>query len=43
MIKFEPFPELADILLREQYETFDGYWHKHKPEGAVWKSMHTKY
>ena len=33
MIKFEPFPELADIL--EQYETFDGYWHKYKPEGAV--------
>ena len=35
MIKFEPSPELADILLREQCETFDGYWHKHKPEGAV--------
>ena len=35
MIKFEPSPELADILLREQCETFDGYWHKHESEGAV--------
>ena len=25
MIKFKPFPELADILLREQCETFGGH------------------
>ena len=36
MIKFKPFPELADILLREQCETSGGYWHKHKLEGAVY-------
>ena len=35
MIKFKPFPELANILLREQCETFGGYWHTHKVEGAV--------
>ena len=26
-MNFKPFPELADILLREQCETSDGYWH----------------
>ena len=31
-MKFKPFPELTDILLREQYETSGGYWHKLKLE-----------
>ena len=35
MIKFEPFPELADILLLEQYETFDGYWQIQARRGRV--------
>ena len=35
VIKFKPFPELADILLREQCETSGGCWHKHKLEAAV--------
>ena len=35
LIKFKPFPELTDILLREQCETSSGYWHKHQLEGAV--------
>ena len=34
-MKFEPFPELTDILLREQCETSGGYWPIHKLEGAV--------
>ena len=35
VIKFKPFPELTDILLREQCKTSGGYWHKHKLEAAV--------
>ena len=35
VMKFEPFPELTDILLREQCETSGGYWPIHKLEGAV--------
>ena len=27
-MKFKPFPELTDILLRERWETSGGYWHK---------------
>ena len=27
---------LTDTLLREQYETSSGYWHKHKLEGALY-------
>ena len=37
-IKFKPFPELTDILLREQCETSGGYWHNHKLEMAVYSS-----
>ena len=33
-MKFKPFPELADILLREQCETSYKYWHE--LEGAVY-------
>ena len=33
-----PFPELTDILLREQSETSGGYWYKHKLEGAMYSS-----
>ena len=36
LIKFKPFPELTDILLRDQCETSGGYWHKQKLEGAVY-------
>ena len=28
--------ELTDILLREQCETSNGYWHKHKLQEAVY-------
>ena len=35
VIKSNPFPELTDILLREQCETSSGYWYEHKLEGAV--------
>ena len=35
-MKFEPFPELTNILLREKCETSGGYWHKHKLEEAVY-------
>ena len=35
---YQPFPELTDIPLREQSETSDGHWHKHKREGAVYSS-----
>ena len=28
-MKFKPFPELTDILLREQCETSGGYRYKH--------------
>ena len=35
-MKFKPFPELTDILLREQCATSDGYWHKNKLKGAVY-------
>ena len=35
-MKFKPFPELADILLREQCETSYKYWHKYELEGAVY-------
>ena len=35
-MNFKPFPELADILLREQCETSYKYWHKHELEGAVY-------
>ena len=35
VIKFKPFPELTDILLREQCKTSGGCWHKHKLEAAV--------
>ena len=35
-MKFKPFPELTDILLREQCETSGGYWYEHKLEGAVY-------
>ena len=38
MTKLEPFPELTDIPLREQSETSDGYWYKHKLEGRVFFS-----
>ena len=31
-MEFKTFPELTDILLREQCETSGGYWHKHKLE-----------
>ena len=33
MIKFKPFPELADILLRERCETFGGYWQHTRSKG----------
>ena len=35
-MELKTFPELTDILLREQCETSGGYWHKHKLEGAVY-------
>ena len=35
-MKYKPFPELTDILLREQCETSGGYWYEHKLEGAVY-------
>ena len=35
-MKSNLFPELTDILLREQRETSGGYWHKHKLEGVVY-------
>ena len=35
-MKSKPFPELTDILLREQCETSGGYWYEHKLEGAVY-------
>ena len=35
-MRSKPFPELTDILLREQCETSGGYWYEHKPEGAVY-------
>ena len=31
-MRFKPFPELTDILLREHCKTSNGYWHKHKLE-----------
>ena len=33
VMKLKPFPELTDILLREQRETSGGQWRKHKLEG----------
>ena len=35
-MKFKPFPEVTDILFREQRRTSGRYWHKHKLEGAVY-------
>ena len=35
-MKSKPFPELTDILLREQCENSGGYWYEHKLEGAVY-------
>ena len=35
-MKSNPFPELTDILLREQCETFGAYLYEHKLEGAVY-------
>ena len=35
-MKSKPFPELTDILLREQCENSGVYWYEHKLEGAVY-------
>ena len=43
VMKSKPFPELTDILLREQCETPGSwYWHKHKLQGPCipLKSIH---
>ena len=46
LIKFKPFPELTNILLREQCKTSGGCWNKHKLRATVyslfrgfWKSI----